>query len=237
MLKPQRFKNRMHAGALLAQRLGMYGRRGDVLILALPRGGVPVGFTIASQLDVSLDVLIVRKLGVPGQPEVALGAIASGGLRVLRPDLIEMTGVPMSVIDAIAERESQEVIRRETLYRAGRPNLLLHDRTVILVDDGVATGATMLAAVHAVREAGPARLIIVVPVAPVETIHMLRPEVDELLCLRTPEPFHAVGIWYERFQQIGDDEVIRLLERAERAGGRRPGNLPASPERVPNQRH
>ena len=237
MIKLQRFKNRRQAGALLAQRLGMYGGRDDVLILALPRGGVPVGVMIARQLDVALDVLIVRKLGMPSQPEVALGAIASGGLRLLRPDLMKLTGVSMDAINAIAERESLEVTRRETLYRAGRPDLSLHDRTVILVDDGVATGATMLAAVHVVREAGPARLIIAVPVAPAETIQMLRPEVDELICLRTPEPFHAVGIWYDRFQQVGDDEVARLLERADRAGGRRLGSLPATLDRLPNQRH
>lgn len=227
----------MQAGTMLGHRLSGYARRSDVLVLALPRGGVPVGFAVARMLDVALDVSIVRKLGMPGQPELAIGAIAGGGLCVLRPDVMRLTGVPMEVIDAIAAREGLEVTRRETLYRAGRPPLSLDDQTVILVDDGVATGATMLAAVHVVREARPARLVIAVPVAPMETVRTLRPEVDELICLRTPEPFHAVGTWYERFEQVADDEVARLLKRADRAGGRRLGAASDTSALAPNRRH
>ena len=214
MVKLQRFRNRMQAGMLLAGRLANFARRKDVVILALPRGGVPVGFTIARLLEVKLDVFIVRKLGMPNQPELALGAIASGGLRVLRRDVEKLAGVPMDVIDAIAEREAVEVTRRETLYRGGRPPLALHDMTVILVDDGVATGATMLAAIYAIGEAAPASIIAAVPVAPVETLRMLRSEVDRVVCLRSPEPFHAVGAWYEDFAQTSDEEVRELLERA-----------------------
>lgn len=237
MVKPERFENRMQAGSLLVPRLAVYAGRSDVVVLALPRGGVPVGFAVARQLDAPLDLIIVRKLGMPGQPEVAIGAIASGGLCVLRPDIMNVVGVPMEVINAIAERESQELTRRETLYRAGRPTLSLQDKTVILIDDGIATGATMLAAVYVAREANPARIIVAVPVAPVDTVSMLQAEVDELVCLNTPDPFHAVGAWYERFQQVSDDEVTSLLERADRADGRNLAAQVPGPRRAPDRRH
>jgi putative phosphoribosyl transferase len=194
MAKLERFENRLQAGALLAQRLGSYARRSDVIVLALPRGGVPVGFAVAQALEVPLDILLVRKLGVPGHEEYALGAIASGGLTVLQPDVVDTLGIPRSVVDTIAQRELQEIERRETLYRAGHPALQLHDRVVILVDDGLATGATMLAAVHVVRQLKPARVIVATPVAAPETCRELGSEVDEMICLRTPEPFYAVGL-------------------------------------------
>lgn len=234
MTRLQRFKNRMQAGALLAQRLGGYAQRSDVLVLALPRGGVPVGFAVARDLNVALDVLIVRKLGMPGQPELAIGAIASGGLCVLRPDIIDMNGVSMDAINAIAAREALEVTRREQLYRAGREPLSLRNRIVILVDDGIATGATMLAAIHVAREAHPDRLIVAVPLAPVDTVRTLRPEVDQLICLRTPMPFHAVGTWYERFPQVSDEEVAQLFQRADQAALARPTTVVAAPEQSPN---
>ncbi len=220
-MKPRRFKNRRQAGELLAQRLTAYARRPDVIVLALPRGGVPVGFSIAQALEVPLDVLLVRKLGVPGQEEYAMGAIASGGLYVLQPDVVNTLNIPMPVIEAVAHRELQEIARREKLYRTGRPPLQLRDRVVILVDDGLATGSTMLAAIHVLRQAKPARVIAAVPVAASDTCRELQPEVDEMICLYTPDPFYAVGLWFEDFSQTSDDEVKILLEEAEREQAQR----------------
>jgi putative phosphoribosyl transferase len=212
----QRFKNRMHAGELLAQRLGVYAGRRDVIVLALPRGGVPVGFAIAKALDVPLDILLVRKLGVPGHEEYAMGAIASGGLRVLQPAVLETEGISQQVVDEVAQRELREIERREKLYRADRPALDVHDRVVILVDDGLATGSTMLAAVHLLRKGKPAHVIAAVPAAAPDTCRNLRSEVDEMICLYTPDPFYAVGLWYEDFSQTSDKEVQQLLAKAER---------------------
>lgn len=217
-MKFQRFKNRTQAGALLARQLTAYARRADVIVLALPRGGVPVGFAIVQKLDVPLDVLLVRKLGTPGQKELAMGAVASGGLCVLRPDIIDALGIQPDTVETMVQIELDEIARRELRYRAGRPPLHVEDRVVILVDDGLATGATMLAAVHVLRQARPTRIVVAVPVAPRETSTRLRAEVDQLICLATPEPFYAVGFWYENFEQVSDDTVSRLLQRAARAG-------------------
>lgn len=210
----KRFKNRLHAGKLLAARLGAYAQRPDVVILGLPRGGVPVAYAVAEALDVPLDIMLVRKLGVPGYEEYAMGAIASNGQRVINPDAVRMLHISDQVIDAVARREWQEIQRREKLYRGDRAALPLQDRTVILIDDGLATGSSMLAAVQAVRGEHPARIIIAIPVAAFETCEKLRAEVDDLICLHIPEDFRAVGSWYDDFTQTTDDEVIDLLQRA-----------------------
>lgn len=212
----QAFKDRVQAGGLLAQRLQAYAKRPDVIVLALPRGGVPVGFCVAQALEVALDVLIVRKLGMPGHEEYAMGAIASGGWCVLQDAMLAGQRIPQEAIDAVKRRELLELERREQLYRANRPAPQLRRRTVILVDDGLATGSTMLAAVRALRQAEPARIVVAVPVAAAETCRELGARVDQIICLRTPEPFHAVGKWYQNFDQTTDQEVISLLEKAER---------------------
>lgn len=214
MAKPERFENRIQAGAQLALRLRQYAGRPDVIVLALPRGGVPVGFSVAHELDVPLDILLVRKLGVPGHEEYAFGAVASGGLYVLQPDVIDTLDIPMSVVKSSVQRELQEIERRDKLYRAGRPPPQLQGRVVILVDDGLATGSTMLAAVHVMRLAKPARLVAAAPVASPEACRELATEVDEMICVRTPEPFYAVGLWYKDFEQTSDGEVSDLLEAA-----------------------
>lgn len=210
----KRFKNRQQAGELLAKRLIACKHRSDVVVLALPRGGVPVGFAVATTLEVPLDIMPVRKLGVPGREEFAMGAISSGGLCVVKAEVVEMFDIPTDVIEAIAKRELHEIERREKLYRAGQPALPLHGKTVILVDDGVATGATMLAAVKATRRESPARVIVAAPVAVAASCEELRQEADEVVCLRTPEPFYAVGLWYEDFAQMTDAEVTQLLTQA-----------------------
>ena len=186
-----------------------------MLVLALPRGGVPVGFAVAKVLHVPLDVLLVHKLGMPGHEEYAIGAVAAGGTRVLQSEVISAYNIPPAVIEALTTRELREIERREKLYRAGRPALQLKDKIVILADDGLATGSTMLAAARVTRAAGPARLIVAVPVGSIEACEMLQCEVDEVICLSTPEPFNAVGQWYAHFEQTGDDEVIALLAEAE----------------------
>ena len=210
-----RFSNRAQAGEVLAQRLLAYAGRADVLVLALPRGGVPVGFVVAKALHVPLDVLLVRKLGMPGHEEYAIGAVAAGGTCVLQSEVISAYEIPPAVIEALTTRELREIERREKLYRAGRPALQLQDKTVILADDGLATGSTMLAAARVARAAGPARLIVAVPVGSIEACEILQSEVDEVICLSTPEPFNAVGQWYAHFDQTSDDEVIALLAEAE----------------------
>jgi putative phosphoribosyl transferase len=210
----QLFKDRMQAGELLAERLEAYARCPDVVVLALPRGGVPVGFAVANALQVPLDIMLVRKLGVPGHEELAMGAVASGGICVINPEVVEMLNIPPSVIEEEAQHELQEIERRETLYRAGRPPSALNQRIVILVDDGLATGSTMLAAVKALRKESPARIIAAVPVAPPETCEELGTEVDEMVCLSTPQDFYAVGLWYGNFAQTTDEEVISLLAQA-----------------------
>ncbi len=213
-MKGQRFRDRTEAGQALAAKLVAYANRPDVLVLALPRGGVPVAFEVARALHAPLDVIIVRKLGVPEEEELAMGAIASGGVCVLNDDVVQMLGMPEEVIHQVAAREQHEVQRRERLYRGDRPAYDVHGRTVILVDDGIATGATMRAAVAAVRQHQPARIIIAVPAAASSTCDELAAEVDELVCIIRPEDFLAVGFWYENFSQTTDGEVCDLLQQA-----------------------
>jgi putative phosphoribosyl transferase len=210
----EQFRDRTEAGQVLATKLTAYANRPDVLVLALPRGGVPVAFEIARALHAPLDVIIVRKLGVPGQKELALGAIASGGVRVLNDDVVQMLAIPDEVINEIAVHEQHEVERRERLYRADRPAIDVHGRTVILVDDGIATGATMRAAVTALRQLQPAHIIIAVPAAASSTCDEFAAEVDELVCVIRPEAFFAVGFWYKHFSQTTDEEVRDLLQQA-----------------------
>jgi predicted phosphoribosyltransferase len=210
----QRFRDRRDAGRVLAQRLAAYAGRSDVLVLALPRGGVPVAFEVAQALKAPLDLFIVRKLGVPGHEEYAMGALASGDVRVLNDDVVRSLHIPDAVVEAVTRTERLELERRERLYRDGRPAPNVRGRCVILVDDGLATGATMLAAVRAVRAQQPARTVVAVPTAAAETCSQLRREADEVICVTTPEPFRAVGLWYEDFSQTGDDEVRELLARA-----------------------
>ena len=210
------FKDRCEAGRVLARELKHYRNQRDTAVLALPRGGVPVGFEVARFLDAPLDIFLVRKLGVPGQEELALGAIASGGVRVINNDVLQMTGITENVIDAIARREQQELQRREREYRDGRTAIPLQGCVAILVDDGLATGATMLAACRSVRQLEPRKVVVAVPVAAAETCTAFRSEVDEIVCAETPDPFRAVGLWYDDFSQTTDEQVRDLLGRAVR---------------------
>jgi predicted phosphoribosyltransferase len=214
----RRFRDRREAGRLLAAQLSAYASRPDVLVLALPRGGVPVAAEVARALGAPLDVFVVRKLGVPGHEEFALGAIATGGVRVLNEDVVRALRIPDRVIDAVAAKEQEELARRERLYRGDRPPLDVRGRTVILVDDGLATGATMHAAIKALRQQQPARIVVAVPTASPETCDELKREVDEVICATTPDPFYAVGLWYEDFSQTTDEEVRELLARGTGAG-------------------
>jgi predicted phosphoribosyltransferase len=209
------FRDRYDAGRQLARELAAYADRRDVLVLALPRGGVPVAYEVARTLHAPLDVFLVRKLGLPGHEELAMGAIASGGVRVLNEELVHVLDIPPDVIDEVAEEEGRELQRREQAYRDDRPPLNVRGRIVILIDDGLATGSTMRAAVAALRRQGPARIIIAVPVAAASTCRDLQKEVDEVVCAHTPEPFRAVGIWYDDFSQTSDEEVHALLEEAQ----------------------
>lgn len=209
------FRDRSEAGQVLAQELRAYAGREDVIVLALPRGGVPVAFEVARALQAPLDVFVVRKLGVPGHEELAMGAIASGGVLVLEPTVIEDLAIPPDVVADVAAREEQERLRREREYRGDRPEPDVRGRTVILVDDGLATGSTMRAAVAALRKLQPARIVVAVPVAAPSACADLAPEVDDIVCARTPEPFRSVGSWYLEFSQTTDDEVRELLARAE----------------------
>jgi len=208
------FRDRSDAGRTLAARLAQYTGREDVLVLALPRGGVPVGYEIAQALQLPLDVFVVRKLGTPGQPELAMGAIASGGVLVVNRDVVDTLGIPDYMVREAAEMEQRERERRERQYRGDRPPLNVQGRTVILVDDGLATGSTMRAAAAALKQQQAARIVVAVPVAAPQTCEQLRAEVDEMICAATPEPFLAVGQWYRDFSQTSDDEVRELLERA-----------------------
>ena len=208
------FANRREAGRILASLLMKYADRDDVLVLALPRGGVPVGFEVAQALRAPLDVFIVRKLGVPGHDELAMGAIATGGVRVLNDDVVMSLELEPEVIDTVAAREEKELARRERLYRGARPAPDVHGRTVILVDDGLATGSTMRAAVAALRKQRPARIVVAVPVAAPETCEEFKTEVDEVVCAATPRMFNGVGRWYEDFSQTTDEEVHELLAQA-----------------------
>lgn len=208
-----RFRDRHHAGRVLAEHLQPYAGEQGLLVLALPRGGVPVGYEVARALRAPLDVFLVRKLGVPGHEELAMGAIASGGVRVLNPSVIRMLEVTEDQISAVAVDEQRELERREREYRQGRGMPQVEGRTVLLVDDGLATGSTMRAAAAALRAQDPGRLVIAVPVAAPETCDEFRGEVDDVVCALTPEPFRAVGLWYDDFSQTTDEEVRDLLAR------------------------
>jgi len=208
------FANRSEAGRLLAERLGKYAGRDDVLVLGLPRGGVPVAYEIAKRLNAPLDVFIVRKLGVPGFEELAAGAIASGGVRVLNEEVMRAIPHAEEAIEVVSTRETAELKRREQMYRVGRPAPDVRDRTVILVDDGLATGATMRAAVKALRERGAAKIAVAVPVGPPDTCHEVEQLADETLCLSTPPFFQAVGQYYDDFSQTSDEDVRELLTSA-----------------------
>jgi putative phosphoribosyl transferase len=211
-----RFANRAEAGAKLARKLTTYADRPDVLVLALPRGGVPVAYEVARALHARLDVFVVRKLGFPGHEELAMGAIATGGVRVLNQEVMSYIDLPDEAIEAVTNREQEELERRERLYRGDRAAPEVRGRTVILVDDGLATGSTMRAAAVALRQMHPAKIVVAVPVAALETCDDFRNEVDEVVCAVTPEPFMAVGVWYSDFSQTSDEEVRELLERAAR---------------------
>lgn len=211
------FRDRREAGRHLADLLAAeYAGRNDVVVLALPRGGVPVGYEVARLLGAPLDVFVVRKLGVPSQPELALGAIASSGVRVLNREIVEALGIPEQVIEAVARREQEELARRERLYRGERPPPQIQGKTVVLVDDGLATGSTMRSAAQAIEQQRPARLVVAVPVAARSTCEELQEVVDEVICAVTPYPFFAVGQWYADFRETSDDEVRELLQRAAR---------------------
>jgi erythromycin esterase-like protein/predicted phosphoribosyltransferase len=211
--KPGLFRDRSEAGRLLAAKLTAYANRPDVLVLALPRGGVPVAYEVAQALGAPLDVFVVRKLGVPGYEELAMGAVATGGVRALNDQLVRRLGIPGALIDTVASQEQQELARRERLYREGRPPPDVRGRTVILVDDGLATGATMHAAIEALRQLQPARIVVAVPTASPEACEEMRAKVDDVICAITPEPFEAVGRWYQDFSQTTDEEVRGLLAR------------------------
>jgi len=213
-MSEHRFRDRSEAGRRLAAKLAAYANRPDVLVLALPRGGVPVAYEVARALHAPLDVFLVRKLGVPGHEELAMGAVATGGVRVLNEHVVNGLRIPNYVIDAVAQWEEQELKRREDLYRGDRPPPDVRGRTVILVDDGLATGATMLAAIKALRQQQPDRIVVAVPTGAPDTCDQLRAVADEVICAITPEPFSAVGLWYEDFSQTSDDEVREWLARA-----------------------
>ena len=205
------FRDRMDAGAQLAAQLSPYARHPNVVVLGLPRGGVPVAYQVARRLEVPLDVFMVRKLGVPGQTELAMGAIASGGVRVLNPDVVAAVRISEAEIAQIADREQRELDRQQRAYRGDRPFPALAGRTVIVVDDGLATGSTMRAAVTALRQMQPARIVVAAPVAASDTCRSLAQDADEVVCVSTPEPFHAVSTWYQDFSQTTDEEVRKLL--------------------------
>lgn len=209
------FKNRTTAGQTLARELADYANRSDVIVLGLPRGGVPVAFEVAQALKAPLDVVVVRKLGVPEQEELAMGAIASGGVRIINEHIVKQMNISDDMIARVAVQEERELERRELLYRGDRPFCDLRERTVILVDDGLATGATMWAAVASVRRQHPAQIVIAVPVATTETCQELATAVDKIVCAATPSPFYSVGMWYKDFPQTTDDQVRHLLAKTE----------------------
>uniref|UniRef100_A0A832H6W2 Phosphoribosyltransferase n=1 Tax=Oscillatoriales cyanobacterium SpSt-402 TaxID=2282168 RepID=A0A832H6W2_9CYAN len=208
-----RFQNRTEAGRLLAEQLKPYANRPKVVVLGLPRGGVPVAYEVATALQAPLDICLVRKLGVPGHRELAMGAIASGGVRVLNYDVISWLGISSKTIDHVAAAELKELQRRDRAYRGDRPQPDIHDHTVILIDDGIATGSTMRAAISVLKTQQPAHLVVAVPVAPPKVCDELQAEVNDVVCLMTPEAFYAIGIWYEDFSQTTDTEVRELLAR------------------------
>jgi putative phosphoribosyl transferase len=206
-----RFRNRTEAGQILAQHLTAYTNRENLLVLALPRGGVPVAFEVATALNAPLDVCIVRKLGVPGHKELAMGAIASGGIEVLNNDVINTLGINKEIIQGVAAEELQELQRRDRTYRGDAPPINVKNKTIILIDDGIATGSTIGAAIALLKQQQPASIVVAVPVAPRSTYKELHSEVDEIVCLQTPELMSAIGVWYEDFSQTTDEEVRELL--------------------------
>lgn len=208
------FQNRIEAGRLLARKLTAYANRPDVVVFGLPRGGVPVAFEVAKALNVPLDVFVVRKLGLPGQEELAMGAIATGGVQVLNDEVVRAWRIPDEMIKEVTRKETEELERRELLYRSDRPALDVRGRTVILVDDGIATGMTMFAAIAALQQQGPERIVVAVPVAPPETCDELRAKVDEVVCLMMPREFYAISLWYKDFSQTTNEEVRDLLKRS-----------------------
>ena len=214
------FQDRTDAGQQLAKKLLSYANRSDVLVLALPRGGVPIAFEVAKALNAPLDIFSVRKLGVPGQEELAMGAIASGGIRILNEGVVNYLHISNQTIDTVAAKELQELERREQAYRGSRPQVDVHNRTVILIDDGLATGSTMRAAVVALHKLQPSRIIVAVPVSSASTCEEFKDYVDEIVCATTPEPFYAVGLWYKDFSQTTDEEVHSLLAQAANLGYR-----------------
>ena len=211
-----RFRDREQAGRVLAQKLAHYAQVPGVVVLGLPRGGVPVAFEVAQALHAPLDVFVVRKLGLPGHEEFAMGAIATGGVIVMNPD-VRAFDIPQAAVEGVVARERTELARREAAYRGNRPPRAIDDRVVILVDDGLATGSTMLAAARAVKLGHPRQVVVAVPVAAAETCRTLRGEVDDVVCSMTPEPFRAVGLWYDDFSQVTDAEVRALLDAAWRS--------------------
>jgi putative phosphoribosyl transferase len=224
------FADRAEAGRELASHLRSYANRDDVIVLGTPRGGVPVALEVAKALAAPLDVLVLRKLGVPGREELAFGAIASEDVRILDPYIVQSLGLTPADIERVTWVEKQELRRRERRYRAGRPPLEVSGLTVILVDDGIATGSSMLAAIRALRQMHPAAIVIAAPVAPHATCTRLRPEVDELVCLATPEPFYGVGQFYADFSEVSDNEVTDLLERARHREKQKDYDLEVAPK-------
>lgn len=209
------FKDRIEAGKRLAKALQPCANRPNVIVLGLPRGGIPVAYEVASALNAPLDAFVVRKLGVPGHGELAMGAIATGGMTYLNSAIVNGLGISQAAIDRVVEREQQELERREELYRGDRPPLKLGDHIVILVDDGLATGATMLAAVKALRQESPEQIVVAVPIADPVICREFESEVDDVVCVETPQPFRAVGLWYDNFAQTTDQEVRDLLYKAQ----------------------
>ena len=216
----RRYVNRADAGRALARMLAAYADRSDAIVMGLPRGGVPVAYEVAQALGLPLDIFLVRKLGVPGQEELAMGAIATGGVRVLNDDVVGPLGVDAATLDRVAAREQQELERREAAYRDGRPRPDVEGRTVLLVDDGLATGSTMLVAIRALQLQHPARIVVAVPAAAPSVCAEIGREVDEIICAITPEPFYAVGLWYDDFSETSDDDVRTLLHQASRRATR-----------------
>jgi len=210
------FRNRAEAGQRLAASLAKFKNREDVIVLGVPRGGVPIAFEVATTLNLPLDIFVLRKLGVPGHEELAFGAIGSGGVRVLNTSVVEQCGISDLEIASVTRAEEEELERRERLYRGSRPRLDVRGWTVILVDDGIATGSSAMAAIRALRQMKPTAVVIATPVAPQHTCDLLRREVDELLCVEMPEPFYGVGQFYRDFAQVSDEEVNELLDRASR---------------------
>jgi predicted phosphoribosyltransferase len=209
-----RYRDRHHAGRVLASALQRFAEPGRTIVLALPRGGVPVGFEVARALSVPLDVLVVRKLGVPGREELAMGALASGGALVFNEDIVYGLGIPAEVVGRIVSTQRLELARREEIYRGDRAPVHVAGKTVMLVDDGLATGATMRAAIEGLRQLGPARIVVGVPIASSSSCEDLRAEVDDVVCTATPDPFESVGLWYEDFSPTTDEEVRELLDMA-----------------------